>query len=268
MEKCWNLPKKIPKDKGEATARWQEGCNRNSIKSKTCQVVTHKLENNYTTEVLPPEWMFWAPHWASQPEGAATGGGVLRESSFEGQQDLTAGLPQDWGKQNLYSWRAHKVSCIPGPRGKKQWPHKRLVQTYLLVLEGLLQRWGVAVAHCRDQDTGSRSSGKYSLVWALPKATISPTKQPVCSSAGLPQAKQPTRREPSPTHQQTSGIKFYWAWPCPTRGTRPSSIYHQSLPSGSLHKPLRQPHHQRTDSRSKKNYNLAAWGKKTTIRES
>ena len=34
----------------------------------------------------------------------------------------------------------------------------------LLVLEGLLQRQGVAVSHCEDKDTGSRSSGKYSLV--------------------------------------------------------------------------------------------------------
>ena len=33
----------------------------------------------------------------------------------------------------------------------------------LLVLEGLLQRWGLAVVHRGDKDTGSRSCGKYSL---------------------------------------------------------------------------------------------------------
>ena len=49
---------------------------------------------------------------------------------------------------------------------------------YLLVLEGLLQRRGVAVSHCEDKDTGSRSSGKYSLVRALPESAISPTKEP------------------------------------------------------------------------------------------
>ena len=27
-------------------------------------------------------------------------------------------------------------------QGKEQWPHRRLNQTYLLLLEGLLQRWG------------------------------------------------------------------------------------------------------------------------------
>ena len=39
----------------------------------------------------------------------------------------------------------------------------RLNQTYLLVLEGLLQRQGVALFHCQDKDTGSGGSGKYSL---------------------------------------------------------------------------------------------------------
>ena len=43
----------------------------------------------------------------------------------------------------------------------------------------------------------------------LPESTISPTKEPVGSSKGSPQAKQPTGRELSPTHQQTSGLKFY-----------------------------------------------------------
>ena len=130
----------------------------------------------------------------------------------------------------------HKVVCTSRPRGKEQWPHRRLNQTYLLVLEGLLQRWGASVAHCRYKDTSSRSSGKYSLAWAFPKHTISPTKGPVGFSPGSPQAKQPTGRQPSPTHEQTSGLKFYWA--LPTRAT-PGSTHHQSLPSGSLHNPLR-----------------------------
>ena len=34
----------------------------------------------------------------------------------------------------------HKLACTSGPRGKEQWPHRGLNQTYLLVLEGLLQR--------------------------------------------------------------------------------------------------------------------------------
>ena len=50
-----------------------------------------------------------------------------------------------------------------GTQGKEQGPQGRLNQTYLLVLECLLQRWWVAVAHCEDKDAGSKSSGKYSL---------------------------------------------------------------------------------------------------------
>ena len=150
----------------------------------------------------------------------------------------------------------HKVVCTSGPRGKEQWPHRRLNQTYLLVLEGLLQRQGVAVAHSGDKDTGSRSSGKYSLAWALPESTISPTKEIVASSDGLPQAKQPTGREPSPTHQQTSRLKFYWVLPT----TSPS---HQEACTSLLDSLI----HQRADSRSKKNYSTAACGTKTTFTE-
>ena len=98
----------------------------------------------------------------------------------------------------------HKVMCTPGPQGKEQWSRRKLHQTYLLVVEGLLQRQGKAVAHHGDKDTGSRSSQKYSLVGALLESTISPTEESLGSSAGLPQNKQPTGWELSPTHQQVS----------------------------------------------------------------
>ena len=158
----------------------------------------------------------------------------------------------------------HKVVCASGPRSKEQWPHRRLKQAYLLVLEGLLQRWGVAVSHCEDKDTGSRSSGKYSLSWAFPESTISPTKEPGVSSAGWPQAKQPTGGELSPTHHQTSRLKFYR--PLPTRATLssiPTSLSHQEACTSLLDSLI----HQRADSRTKKNYNPAACGMKTTFTE-
>ena len=84
-----------------------------TIKSNpiTAGWMTHRLENTCTTEVHPLEWRFWAPHQASQTGGPATGGGIPRESDFEGQWDLIAGLRQDWGKQRLHSWRAHTKYC-------------------------------------------------------------------------------------------------------------------------------------------------------------
>ena len=118
-------------------------------------------------------------------------------------------------------------------QGKEQWPHRRLNQTYLLVLEGLLQRQGVAVACCGDKDTGGRSSQKYSLAWALPESAISSTKD-----LGMLQRwvalDQTTNREGTKPHPSADKqIKE-----TPTNATA-SSTYHQSLPSGSLHNPLR-----------------------------
>ena len=39
------------------------------------------------------------------------GGGIPRESYFEGYWDLIAGLQQNWGKERLHFWRAHTKSC-------------------------------------------------------------------------------------------------------------------------------------------------------------
>ena len=71
--------------------------------------VTHSLENN-AKEVLALLWRFWTPHQASQPGDLTKGLGIPRESGLEGQQDLITGLPEDWGKQILQSWRAQTKS--------------------------------------------------------------------------------------------------------------------------------------------------------------
>ena len=171
--------------------------------------------------------------------------------------------------------------------GKKQWPHKSLGQTYQLVLERLLWRWGAAMAHYRDKDDGSSSSVEYSLVWALLEVTVfsirpGQTQQPVGSCAGKPQAKQPTGQENSTIHQQTGCLKSSWAQSCPlntpldmalpTRGTRPSSTHQWAGTSPSQQEDstslLNSLTHQGAESRSKKNYNPAPCGMETTITES
>ena len=55
---------------------------------------------------------------------------------------------------------AHKVSCALGPRAKavnSQEPGPDLPAGL-----GLLGRWGVALAHSRDEDTGGRGIREYS----------------------------------------------------------------------------------------------------------
>ena len=43
--------------------------------------------------------------------GLTEGLGIPRESDLEGQQDLITGLPEDWGKQRLQTWR-HTRNCL------------------------------------------------------------------------------------------------------------------------------------------------------------
>ena len=165
------------------------------------------------------------------------------------------------GKQKYHSWRVHTGPHVHHNPRKKQGVHRRLGQTYLLVLESLLGSCGVAVAHCGDRDTGGSGSGEYLLVWDFLEAAIfsprpGPTQQPIGPSAGTPQAKQPTGWEHSPSHQQTGCLKSLWAHSClvntpldmalPTRGTRPNFTHQWAGTSPSYQKActnfLDQPH--------------------------
>ena len=151
----------------------------------------------------------------------------------------------------------HTQSSVrTGTQGKEQWPHRRLNQTYLLVLEGLLQRQGVAVAHREDKDTGSRSSGKYSLEWALPESAISPTKELGRLQCWVASGQTTNREGTEPHPSVEKQIKVLL-----------SSTHHQSLPSGNVQSLLDSLIHQRAHSRSKKNYNPEACGTKTTFTE-
>ena len=91
-------------------------------------------------------------------------GRTPRVFGFEGQWGLISGTQQDWKKKKKkHFWRVHTSSCAHQDPGERQWLHRSLGQTYLLVLEDLLARWGAAVAHFREKDNGSRSTGEYSL---------------------------------------------------------------------------------------------------------
>ena len=59
----------------------------------------------------------------------------------------------------------HKVVCASGPRGRSSDPIETEPGLPASVGGSPAEAGGggVAVAHCGDKDTGSRSSGKYSL---------------------------------------------------------------------------------------------------------
>ena len=111
------------------TARWWEDRSHDIIKPHTIRMGSPQNGERCITEIL-----LWAPHHASQQ------GKSPRVFGFEGQWGLIAGE-----NQRFYFWRAHKRSGTCQNPGQEQWLQRGLGQTYLLVLEGLLGRQGVAM---------------------------------------------------------------------------------------------------------------------------
>ena len=156
----------MSKDKWRASLRWYEGC---MLKSNpiTTGWATHKLQNNNTKEVLPLLWR-------SEPH-----------SSLGIQQGTR-------NPQGIWLWRPVGLDCktftkleetdtpllegtnntlwAPGTRRKEQWLHRRLTQTYLWVLEGLLRSRELAEVHHRNAGNGSSSSG--SCPWHKPPCRL------------------------------------------------------------------------------------------------
>ena len=127
--------------------------------------VTHKPQNNNTKEVFPLLWRFWTKHQASQPGGLTKEQEIPRESDLEGQWNLIIGLPQDWGKQRLQSWKAQTKSCMhQDPEERSRDPTGDWIKISLLVLEVLLWRPGSAGAHHRDGGTSSSKSRRSPMV--------------------------------------------------------------------------------------------------------
>ena len=151
---------------------------------------------------------------------------------------MIIGFPQDWNRQRLWSWRTQTKSCShQNPEERSNDPIGDLIKKKkLIVLEDLLWKHLSAGAHHSNKATRSSSPGRTPFVLALLEATINPTIVPVDPKAGSPQAKQFTG---SATHPSTDNwIKALLSKALPTR-VRPSFSQCQSLPSGSLHKPLR-----------------------------
>lgn len=130
--------------------------------------------------------MVW--HWEEEPP---------QHLALMIQWGLMAGTPHNWGKQTPLLEQI-RSSAHQDP-GKKQWLHRSLGQTYLLVLESPGEA-RVAVDHCGDKDIGGIGMRMCLLAWAILKADIltprpGPTLEPIGSSSRLLQAKQLTGQE-------------------------------------------------------------------------
>ena len=125
------------------------------------------------------------------------------------------GLPQDWGKETPHLEGTNKILCMPRPRGKGA----VTLQETKPDLHASFGGWTVEVGVGRGAPQGWEHWQQQS--WRVPLGVnplglhINPTIEPADPRAGLPQAKQLPGRESNPTHQQTIGLKLYWARPCP-----------------------------------------------------
>ena len=248
------------------------------------------IQAGHNQDEIKSQWTRWGPtNWKIYHRSSPPRVSVL--SPTKGSPAWRSGDRRRW-LERIQLWRSvgfdcrnatlggYRVSYTWGLREKKQWPPKRLGQTYLLGLEGLLWRQGAAVAHCRDKDTGCDSSREHLLVWALLDAPLfSPRSHPT-ASARTPQANQPTEQEHSPTQQQTACLKS-WENSCPiktvpdtalpTRGTELISTHQWAKISPSHLEActslLNSLIYQEANSRSKKSYNPAACWMEAAITE-
>ena len=66
---------------------------------------THKLQNNYTKEILPLLTKFYDPQEISQPGDLAKGPRTPREFDFTGQWETEPGLPVSGGRSQQFGLR-------------------------------------------------------------------------------------------------------------------------------------------------------------------
>ena len=162
-----------------------------------------------------------------------------------------------------------------------------LGQTYLWVLEGLLRRWGSAVAYCQGKDTGGR--GPYGIFFGVSSpggrhfGTETWPHPTACRIQCWDASGQTTNRvgtQPQPSTDRLPKVVLSSHPPLdtpldmalPIRGTRSSSTHKWADTSRSHEETCTSPWtnltHQGADTRSKKNYSPAAQGTEPTNTES
>ena len=173
---------------------------------------------------------------------------------------MITGLPEDWGKQRLQSWRAQTQDSRHQDQEKGTVTPLRLNHIYLLVLEGLLWSHGSA-----GLTTGMGALAAAVLKMALGMSPLGDHHYLYRGAhrpkGWFPQAKKIPGREHNSTHQKITGLKLY-----PARTCRPeqdpvfptASPSHQEAYTSLLASSIRT-----QDRRSNKNHNPTARTKAT-----
>ena len=129
---------------------------------------------------------------------------------LDGQWDLIAELPQDWGNKSLGEHKPNFVPTRTQGEGAVT-PQETEPDLSVSVQESPVEAWA-----CSGLSWGQRhwiQQSWYKYFWRellLPLSVFC-----LRLAAG---------REHSPTHQQKIGLKIYWAWPCPSEQEPDSPI--------------------------------------------
>ena len=168
-----------------------------------------------------------APLWSCQGGDPQIEGRLYKRSSHTAVKVIgpstdfpTEDSARGWEHQGIWLWRSlgfdyrtstvlgkqrclegtNKILCAPEPRTKEGWPHKRLSQACLWALGSPVQVWA-------NRGLQKGQGHRQEESWEVQHVDRSLLQE---AASG-----QTTGREQSPTHQQKTGLKMYWAWTCP-----------------------------------------------------
>ena len=128
--------------------------------------VSDQKTGDYIADIPPQEREFWAPHQTPKTGVPASGGGTTEHLTLKASRAWLQEL-HGMGEREIPLFEGTYKACAHQDPAQKQWLHGSQVQTYVMVLEGLLEGWGVAVVDSGFKDTGGRAICEYSLGWIL-----------------------------------------------------------------------------------------------------
>lgn len=141
---------------------------------------THKLENNYITEVFLQEWKFWAPHQVPQPR-------VLASRSPQStwlwrglKSKSSTGLRET---ETPFSEGIYKIPCALGPKAKQFLTPQEPGSDLPVGLWGSPRKVGISSSWLWQQGHTWQSRSD--------KSSERAPQQPAGSSAGMPHSKWP-----------------------------------------------------------------------------
>lgn len=147
------------KDIKKKPRRWVGGWS----KVPHSHISTAQRQENYNCRDCLKKWVFWAPHWAPQPDGPAIGKMNPGMFGFEGQRGLLSAAPgaEEIGNSTHEEDIQNLTCSVPSICAISF--ERSLGQTYLLISKSLPERSEAPGAHPGTINTGRSHFGEFVL---------------------------------------------------------------------------------------------------------